>query len=151
MLFRSELDSETAWKAVVDSAKDKDLDTLRSAIKAYARAVEDKFSLQDVEKALRDADLPMYLIAMKQEIAVNHTIVDMIGNPGREFVLSFQLSGKPRRKRMAEGWPKTPEENMQRLASCGFVQDIGVPLCGNCGRKCNICMHLFLSIANTNL
>jgi hypothetical protein len=118
---------------LVDAAKEKDLDAFRIALKAYARAVDDAFSLPDVEQALREDKLPIYLIAKKQEIAVNNTIVDMVGNAGREFVLSIQLSAKPRRKKMAEGWPESPEENMKRLASCGFVQDIGVPLCSNCG------------------
>lgn len=61
------------------------------------------------------------------------TIVDMIGNPEREFVLTIQLSEKPRRPKMALEWPKDSAENLQRLDSAGFVQDRGVPLCSNCG------------------
>jgi hypothetical protein len=130
-----EVDAESAWRSVVDAAKAKDLDTFRVALKAYARSLDEDFNLHSVELALREDNLPVYLIAMKQEIAINHTIVDMIGNPGREHVLSIQLSDKPRRKKMSEGWPESPEENLKRLESCGYVQDIGVPLCGNCGGK----------------
>lgn len=130
-----EIDAGDAWVALVDSANQKDIDAFRVALKAYARALDESFNLQDIESALREDKLPIYLIAKKQEIAVNMTVVDMIGNPGREYVLSVQLSEKPRRKKMAEGWPESPEQNLERLASAGFVQDIGVPLCSNCGGK----------------
>jgi hypothetical protein len=122
-----------AWEKVVNAAKAQDIDAFRNALKSYARALDEDFNLVQVEEALRDNELPVFLIAKKQEIAVNMTIVDFIGNPGREYVVSVQLSPKPRRKKMAEGWPETPEENLKRLTSAGFVQDIGVPLCSNCG------------------
>ncbi len=93
----------------------------------------DEFSLPDVERALREDGLGVFLIAKQQDIATNMTIVDMIGNPDRKYVLSLQLSEKPRRAKQAQGWPENPEENLDRLASAGFVQDRGVPLCNNCG------------------
>lgn len=130
-----EVEPGQAWISLVDAAKAQDLDVFRVALKAYARSLDDKFNLQDVETALREDKLPIYLIAKKQEIEKNHTIVDLIGNPGREYILSIQLSDKPRRNIMAAGWPASREENLERLASCGTLQDIGVPLCGNCGGK----------------
>jgi len=133
-----ELSPENAWVALVNGAKEKDIDAFRIALKAYARALDDQFDIQAVEKALRDDELPLYLIAKKQELAVNMTVVDLIGNPDREFVLTIQTSAKPRRAKMKEGWPDSPEQNFERLASCGIVQDCGVPLCSNCGGKPNM-------------
>lgn len=128
-----ELSSEDAWAALIDAANAKDLDIFRLGLKAYARAADDQFSLPDVESALRSDGIEIYLIALKQEIAPNQTIVDLIGNAKREFVLSIQLAPKPRRAKMAQGWPESPEQNLERLASAGFVQDCGVPMCSNCG------------------
>lgn len=128
-----ELGAEDAWKALIDSATDKDLDVFRIALRAYARAIPDEFNLVDVEKALREENVGIFLIAKQQEIATNMTIVDLVGNAGREFVLSVQLSAKPRRAKLAQGWPESPEQNLERLASAGFVQDCGVPMCSNCG------------------
>jgi hypothetical protein len=128
-----ELLAEQAWGALVDAATVKDVDAFRVALRAYARALDDQFDLPAVEEALRSDDLGVYLIAKQQDIAPNMTIIDLIGNPDREFVLSIQLSPKPRRARMAQGWPENQEQNMERLASAGFVEDRGVPLCNNCG------------------
>jgi hypothetical protein len=125
--------AEDAWISLIDAAKEKELDTFRLCLHAYARAVDEQFSLPAVEEALREDGLGVYLIAKQQEIAPNMTIVDLIGNAKKHFVLSIQLSAKPRRAKMAEGWPDTPEQNLERLGSAGFVQDCGVPLCNNCG------------------
>ena len=128
-----ELEAEEDWAKLIDAAKEKDLDGFRTCLRAYARSTTDEFSLPDVESALREDGLPIFLIAKKQEIPVNMTVVDLIGNPEREFVLTIQLSEKPRRPRLASGWPENREKNLERLASAGFVQDRGVPLCSNCG------------------
>lgn len=128
-----EMDAEAAWVMLIDSAKEKDLDAFRVCLRAYARATGEQFNLPDVEQALREANLSVYLIAKQQEVAINFTIVDLVGNPDRQYILTFQLSPKPRRAKLAQGWPESPEQNMERLASCGFPQDCGRPLCGNCG------------------
>lgn len=128
-----EMSGEDAWAAIIAAGTTRDLDAFRLSLRAYARAVPDAFDLAAVEQSLRELDLGVYLIAKQQEVATNMTIVDLVGNPLREFVLSVQLSPKPRRAKMAQGWPENPEQNMERLASAGFVQDIGVPLCNNCG------------------
>lgn len=57
------------------------------------------------------------------------------GKLGLKFQLQFQLSPKPKRKALSEGWPSSPEENMQRLEYAGEVVDKGVPLCSNCKGK----------------
>lgn len=141
-----ELSPEEAWNKLVDAAKVKDLDLFRTALKAYARALEDEFNIQAVETALRDDNFPIFLIAKKQEIAINMTIVDLIGNPEREFVLTIQTSAKPRRAKMAEGWPESPEQNFERLASCGLIHDRGVPVCSNCGGMSLACRSIYISL-----
>ncbi|KAF5847635.1 hypothetical protein GGP41_000352 [Bipolaris sorokiniana] len=135
------MDAEAAWVALIDAAKEKDFDVFRVCLKAYARATMDQFDLPAVEQALREDGLGIYLIAKKEEIPINMTIVDLIGNPDREYVLTFQLSPKPRRPKLAHGWPESPAQNMERLASCGDVQDRGIPLCGNCGELGHIRKH----------
>lgn len=133
-----EMEGEAAWAALIDAAKEKDLDAFRVGLRAYARAVADQFSLPAVEECLREESLGVYLIAQRQEIDQRFTIIDPVGNADREYVLSVQLSAKPRRAKLAQGWPESPEQNLQRLASAGFVQDCGVPICSNCGEKGHI-------------
>ncbi|KAF2260468.1 hypothetical protein CC78DRAFT_25192 [Lojkania enalia] len=137
-----ELSVQDAWSAIVDSAKDSDIDRFRIALRSYARAMQDDFNLSEIEEALRADGLPIYLIAKQQNVAPNMVIVDLVGNPDREFVLTIQLSAKPRRRMLAAGWPESPDQNLERLASAGFVQDRGIPICSNCGGKSTTyCYH----------
>ncbi|OAG00065.1 uncharacterized protein CC84DRAFT_358809 [Paraphaeosphaeria sporulosa] len=136
-----ELDAEEAWTKLVDASEEKDLDVFRIALRAYARAIDGAFIASEVEQALRDSDLNVFLIALRQEVAPHMTIVDLIGNPDREYVLTIQLSAKPRRAKLAQGWPADAAENMERLRSAGFVQDRGVPLCSNCNELGHIKKH----------
>jgi hypothetical protein len=128
-----EMEAGEAWAHLIDAATAKNLDAFRTALRAYARACPDEFSLVAVEEALRQDGLGIYLIAKQQEIAPNMTIIDLVGNARKDFVLSVQLSAKPRRAKMAEGWPENPAQNLERLALAGYIQDCGVPSCGNCG------------------
>ncbi|KAH7412349.1 hypothetical protein DE146DRAFT_276200 [Phaeosphaeria sp. MPI-PUGE-AT-0046c] len=141
-----ELSAEDAWTSLINAANEKDLDVFRICLKAYARALPNEFRLPEVEAALRQDNIGVYLIALKHEIAPNQTIIDLVGNAKQEYVLSIQLAPKPRRAKMAQGWPESPDQNLERLASAGFVQDCGVPMCGNCGelghiKKVPICSH----------
>lgn len=129
-------------KQLVDADKEKDLDTFRICLRAYARAVgPDHFNVNDVEFALRESGLRLHLIALKQEIAPNMTILDLCGNPNQEYVLTIQTGPKPRRAKLAQGWPADADENMERLKSAGFVVDRGLPLCSNCGELGHIKKH----------
>ena len=73
-----------------------------------------------------------YLIAKQQEVSDTHTIVNLQGNIDQEFVVSIQFTDKPRRAKFAEGWPSSPEENLERLAKAGFPLDRMVQKCSNC-------------------
>jgi hypothetical protein len=126
---------------LVNASDEKDLDAFRTCLRSYARAIDGEFNVSDVENALRESDLPIYLIAIQQEVAPNMTIVDLIGNPDREFVLTIQLSAKPRRAKLAQGWPADAAENLERLKSAGFVQDRGVPICSNCNELGHVRKH----------
>lgn len=79
-----------------------------------------------------------YLIAKQQEVSDTHTIVNLQGKQDQEYVISIQFSDKPRRPKFAEGWPSSPEENMERLAAAGIPMDRMVPKCSNCRRELNL-------------
>jgi hypothetical protein len=71
----------------------------------------------------------------ERELSDTHTIVSLGGKIDQKYVLVFSWTFKPRRTFQAkEGWPANPEENLERLKSCGFVSDRGIPKCDNCGK-----------------
>lgn len=68
-----------------------------------------------------------------REVPKSLTIVDLVGNVDRKYVIGFYFSQKPRRVSAVETFPKTPEENLERLQNAGFLMDRMVPQCSRCG------------------
>ncbi|KJY00586.1 hypothetical protein TI39_contig322g00007 [Zymoseptoria brevis] len=126
-----EVSSDEAWNNVVAADKEKDVDDIRRAVFAYAKAFPE-LTLVDLEATFREADFNTFLIAKEQEVSDTHTIVNFQGKPDQKYVLSFQFSARPRRVKFSEGWPTTPEENIERLAEAGVVMDGFVQKCRNC-------------------
>lgn len=100
----------------------------------YAKGLPE-VTFEQLEGTFRDYGMNTFIIAKEQEVCDTHTIVNLQGVPDKEFVVSFQFSDKPRRAKFAEGWPSSPEENLQRLAKAGFPMDRMVDKCSNCERK----------------
>lgn len=89
----------------------------------------------DVEAVLRESGCNVYIIAKEQEVSDIHTVVNLQGKKGCQYVVSFQYTGKPPRPKFAQGWPSSPEENLTRLENAGYVMDGLVPKCSNCDGK----------------
>jgi hypothetical protein len=114
--------AEDTWISHIDAAKEKELDTFRLCLRAYACAVNEQFSLPAVavEEALREDGLGdglgAYLIAKQQEIAPNMTIVDLIAMLRK--ALSFLSSCLP--SLVVRRWPKAGPTLLSRIVS-GWV------------------------------
>lgn len=130
---------DAAWEKLEQADESRDLDDIKTAFFVYAKAEPD-FTLEAAEKAFRENDFNTFLVAKQQEVSDTHTIVNLQGVPAQEFVVMFQFSIKPRRAKLAEGWPSSEEENVERLASAGFVMDGFVQKCRNCNQvgKCGL-------------
>jgi len=124
---------EVAWCELEKAVADKDLDDIKEALAKYVKAVPD-MTYVALEKAFRTQDLGVYVIALERELSQTYTNMDLQGNLDRTYTISYRLSPKPKRPKEAEGWPTSPEENMERLNDAGEPVDRGVPLCGNCGQ-----------------
>src|SRR5579871_1633934 len=79
--------------------------------------------------------------SQEREIPDTMTIVSFSGIIDQKYVLTFNWSAKPRARKFAEGWPATPEENLERLANCGLPHDRLIPKCENCGEMGHIKKH----------
>jgi hypothetical protein len=132
---------EEAWNKLVRGSEDRDLDDIRDAINAYIKPLPE-VTYVDLEKAFRDQQVNVHLIAVKKEdLAKTYTLMDLQGKLGCTYAVTYRLSDKPKRPKENEGWPKSPEENIERLKDAGEAVDCGVPLCGNCNNLGHIAKH----------
>ncbi|KAK3678971.1 hypothetical protein LTR78_001424 [Recurvomyces mirabilis] len=126
-----EVTAEEAWSMLESADKEKDISDIKHAMLTYAKAYPD-VTFEELEQVFRDAEMNTYLIAKQQEVASTMTIVNLQGAKDQEFTVSTQFTNKPRRAAFAEGWPSTPEENMERLGKAGIPMDRHEQKCSNC-------------------
>lgn len=102
-------------------------------MQVLAKAVPD-VTYVELEKEFRARGYNVYLIAMNKEIQSTQTIVNLQGKIGCKFAVFYFLSDKPQRPNMKERWPKSAEENIDRLEDAGIPMDSGIVKCNNVSR-----------------
>lgn len=95
-----------------------------------AKAVPDMTYVQ-LEEEIRNRGYNIYLIAMEKEIEPTQTLVNLQGKIGCKYAVFYFLSDKPQRPNMRKRWPKSAEENLERLADAGVPMDSGIVKCSN--------------------
>ncbi|CAD0045545.1 unnamed protein product [Aureobasidium pullulans] len=110
------VDADQAWDNLVDADATGDVDDFIQAFWAYCKLAPE-LTLVQLEECFRETDFKYYLIAKEQTVPSKvHT----------------NKTPKPRRAILSEGWPKSPEENLERLQDAGFSMDNMKPYCRNC-------------------
>ncbi|KAL8720293.1 MAG: hypothetical protein Q9225_002831 [Loekoesia sp. 1 TL-2023] len=132
------LPAEEAWANVVKTAKEavetRDLDDFRDAIKVYHKAVKD-ISYLEIERSFRTHDIGIYLIATEPkdgEILDTHTLINLSGKKDCKYKLGYFFKKTPRTAKLAEGWPSSEAENLERLKDAGVPYERGIPKCLRC-------------------
>ncbi|KAI4160215.1 MAG: hypothetical protein LQ342_005927 [Letrouitia transgressa] len=112
------LSIEDAWSKLIAAGRkaveNRDFDDFREAVQVYHKAVPE-ITYKELERALRTNDIGIYLIATARETYDGYTDL-----------------GKPGSAKLAEGWPSSDEENLERLKDAGVPMDRGIPKCVRC-------------------
>ncbi|KAI9681568.1 MAG: hypothetical protein M1829_000765 [Trizodia sp. TS-e1964] len=127
-----DMDTETAWAMLIRADKELDFDNFREALQIYSKAQPTATYLQ-LETGFRKEGLKIHLIAKEADHTEAFTIMDLQGKIDCKYQVVLNLGKSPKRRNMANGWPESPEENLERLADAGMVVDRRVMLCRNCG------------------
>ncbi len=145
------MSAEDAWEALQKADEERDLDDFREvgdgkrsshtdtdvsaqAFKIYSKAAADA-TYDELETAFRINHFNTYLIATENELPKTHTYVNLQGELNRTYKIGFHLSPKPKRETAKQGWPETPEENLERLKNAGMPMERGIPKCARCDGK----------------
>ena len=60
--------------------------------------------------------------------------MDLQGKLDRKYQVQYAFTTNPKRGKSKEGWPSSPEENLERLKDAGISVERGIPKCNNCNR-----------------
>ena len=132
--------AEDAWKSLVSAVEICDMDDVKDAVQQYVKACPDTTYL-DLDKAFRAQDVALYLVATKKDLLQTMTNMDFQGNLDKTYTVSYRFDFKPARPREADAWPKSIEENQERLKDAGEVVNRGLHKCSNCDELGHIAKH----------
>ena len=109
------------------------MDDAKEAVQEYIKASGTDMTYKDLQLGLISDNVGLWLIATERSLVNIFTNLDLQGNTGKKYSISFRFSDRPSRPREAEGWPNDREEILSRLDDAGEVVDSGLSLCYNCG------------------
>lgn len=107
------------------------MDDMKIALNKYIKATPDATYVL-LEKAFRQQNIPLYIIAYKKELLTTYVNMDLQGNLKKTYTISYRKTPRHSRPKEKEYWPETPEENLERLADAGEPVDVGVSVCNRC-------------------
>ncbi|KAL8707746.1 MAG: hypothetical protein Q9220_007266 [cf. Caloplaca sp. 1 TL-2023] len=132
------LSVEDAWagliKAAKEAAESRELDDFRDAIKAYQKAIKE-VSYEELERSFRLHKLGIYIIATEPrtgEVLDTHTLINLVGKRDCTYKVGYYFKKTPRSANLAEVWPSSEEENLERLKDAGIPFERGIPKCFRC-------------------
>ncbi|KIW87308.1 uncharacterized protein Z519_11944 [Cladophialophora bantiana CBS 173.52] len=122
-----------AWDLLKQASHERDIGDFKEALQILSKAAP-HYTYPDLEKEFRKRDFSIYLIAMLKDHGDTWTNVNLQGETGKKYAVSYFTSDKPQRPTLVDKWPVSAEENLARLADAGVPLDRGVDKCNNCNK-----------------
>lgn len=117
---------------IIKAVAERDLDDVKEAVQTYAKA-NPEVAYFRLEEEFRTKGVNLWLIAIEKPLlAATLTNMDLQGNLDKKYTVTYRFDPNPPRPREREIWPKSTEENIERLKDAGEVVDRGIPKCRNC-------------------
>ncbi|KAK4456946.1 hypothetical protein QBC42DRAFT_189805, partial [Cladorrhinum samala] len=135
VINRDDIEDKTideAWEMIAAAVTERDIDDIKHAVQVYIKA-NPTCTYQNLQKAFRQQGTGIWLVALEKPNAIaTLTNMDLQGKVGKKYTVTYRLQFQPQRPREREGWPKSEEENYERLADAGELVPSYVPKCKNC-------------------
>lgn len=128
----ADIPAEVAWEKIKQAIAEKDVDDAKEAVQEYIKAVNGEVTYRQLQEALIEQNLGLWLIPTERSLIQVFTNMDIQGNIDKKYTVSYRFVERPDRPREIEGWPKDRDEQLSRLDDAGEVVNRGVPLCMNC-------------------
>ncbi|KAK4945981.1 hypothetical protein LTR10_014783 [Elasticomyces elasticus] len=128
----AEKSEDEAWALLKEASDERDITDFKEAVQILSKTAPD-YTYPRLEKEFRKRGYNVYLIAMEKDHGETWTNVNLQGEVGKKYAVSYFLSDKPQRPTLIEKWPASAEDNLTRLSDAGVPLDRGVDKCNNCG------------------
>lgn len=132
---------EAALEKIRQAAAERDAEDAKEGIQEYVKALEGNVTYKDLQELFIHENINLWLVATERSLIDIFTNMDLQGNTGKKFTVSYRFSEKPERPREVDTWPQGREELLSRLDDAGEPVDCGKPKCTNCDELGHISKH----------
>jgi hypothetical protein len=126
-----DIPAEKAWEELVAAIKEREVEDCKAAVQKYLKQ-EPSMTYVQLQAALEENKQELFLIPLEKKLIRTLTNMDLQGNLGKKYSISYRFSIMPSRPREMEGWPQDMQEILARLEDAGEVVPNGMSLCTNC-------------------
>lgn len=132
---------EAALAKIRQAAAERDAEDAKEGIQEYIKACDGNVTYKDLQEMFIHENINLWLVATERSLIDIFTNMDLQGNTGKKFTVSYRFSEKPERPREVDMWPQGREELLNRLDDAGEPVDCGKPKCANCNELGHIAKH----------
>ncbi|KAG6001860.1 hypothetical protein E4U21_003757 [Claviceps maximensis] len=129
----ADVSPDDALDKIKIAARERDVDDVKEAVQEYVKAVGGDVNYHQLQTMFIDEHVNLWLISTERQLVNVFTNMDLQGNTGKKYSISYRFSETPERPRETEGWPKSRAEILERLEDAGEIVDSGQRRCHNCG------------------
>ncbi|GAB0143014.1 hypothetical protein EsHS_00003545 [Epichloe bromicola] len=129
----ADVSPDDALAKIKIAASERDVDDVKEGVQEYVKAVGGDVNYHQLQTMFINEGVDLWLIASERQLVNVFTNMDLQGNTGKKYSISYRFSEKPERPREIESWPKSREEILNRLEDAGEIVDSGQRRCHNCG------------------
>lgn len=124
---------EDAWAKIKQAVAERDVDDAKEAVQEYMKAMNGTPTYRELQEGLIGNNIGLWFIPLERQLLPIFTNMDLQGNMGKKWSVSYRFSDKPERPVEADGWPGSREEILARLDDAGDPSNSGKSRCSRCG------------------
>lgn len=123
---------EQAWQLIRMADFERDVYDLKESCLMYIKGLPN-VSFLEIHQALQNLDNGACLVALETEAPEMYTFMDAQGNLGKTYQVTFRFSLSADRDLDKSMYPKSAQENLERLKDAGIMVSRLMEKCSNCG------------------
>jgi hypothetical protein len=129
---------EAAWEKIKQAVADRDMDDAREAVQEYMKSMGGTPTYRDLQEGFIGDKIGLWYISLERDLLPVFSNMDLQGNMGKKYSVSWRFSEKPERPIEVDGWPASREEILLRLDDAGEPNNTGKSRCSRCGEMGHI-------------
>lgn len=128
----ADMPADQAWAKIKSAVSERDVDDANEAIQQYIKAVDGAVTYKELQESFIREGINLWLIGIERPLIDVYTNMDIQGNTGKKYTISYRFSERPSRPRERDGWPGDRQELLVRLDNAGDAVDGGISKCLRC-------------------